>query len=93
MHIPLNVDLKGKVAVVTGGGGILCSTMAKAIAQCGAKVAVMDLRKEAAQKVADEITAEGGIAIGVGSNVLVKEELVAAKKEIKIGRASCRERV
>ena len=82
MHIPLNVDLKGKVAVVTGGGGILCSTMAKAIAQCGAKVAVMDLRKEAAQKVADEITTEGGIAIGVGSNVLVKEELVAAKKEI-----------
>jgi len=80
MKVPLKVDLKDKVAVVTGGGGVLCSTMAKAIAACGAKVAVMDLREEAAKKVADEITAEGGIAIGVAANVLVKEDVEAAKK-------------
>ena len=54
------VDLTGKVAVVTGGGGILCSTMAKALAGCGAKVAILDLKQESAQKVADEITAAGG---------------------------------
>ena len=80
MNVPLKVDLSGKVAVVTGGGGVLCSTMAKAIAACGAKVAVMDLREEAAKKVADEIVADGGIAIGVASNVLDKESLEAAKK-------------
>ena len=56
------VDLTGKVAVVTGGGGILCSTMAKALAGCGAKVAILDLKQESAQKVADEITAAGGAA-------------------------------
>lgn len=80
MNVPLKVDLSGKVAVVTGGGGILCSTMAKAVAACGAKVAVMDLREEAAQKVADEIVADGGIAIGVAANVLDKEAVEAAKK-------------
>jgi NAD(P)-dependent dehydrogenase (short-subunit alcohol dehydrogenase family) len=48
-------DLSGKVAAVTGAGGVLCSQMAKALAQAGAKVAVMDLSLEAAKKVADEI--------------------------------------
>ena len=54
-------DLTGKVAAVTGAGGVLCSQMAKALAQAGAKVAVMDLSEEAAKKVADEINeAEDG---------------------------------
>ncbi|MBE7029696.1 MAG: SDR family oxidoreductase [Clostridia bacterium] len=79
MNVPLKVDLKDKVAVVTGGGGILCAVMAKAIAACGAKVAILDLREEAAQKVADEITAEGGVAIGVACNVLSTEACEAAK--------------
>ena len=43
MNLPLNIDLKGKVAVVTGGGGVLCSSFAQAIAASGAKVAVLDL--------------------------------------------------
>ena len=42
MKLPFEIDLKDKVAVVTGGGGILCSAFAKAIAMCGAKVAVLD---------------------------------------------------
>ncbi len=79
MNVPLKVDLKNKVAVVTGGGGVLCAVMAKAIAACGAKVAILDLREEAAQKVADEITAEGGVAIGVACNVLSTEACQAAK--------------
>ncbi|MBE7014045.1 MAG: SDR family NAD(P)-dependent oxidoreductase [Ruminococcaceae bacterium] len=79
MNIPLKVDLKDKIAVVTGGGGVLCAVMAKAIAKCGAKVAVLDLREEAAQKVADEINAEGGVAIGVACNVLSTEACQAAK--------------
>ena len=55
MKLPLNVDFSGKVAVITGAGGVLCSAFAKALAQCGAKVAVLDLNLEAAQKVADEL--------------------------------------
>ena len=43
MSLPFKIDLSGKVAVVTGGGGILCSGMSKAIAECGAKVAILDL--------------------------------------------------
>ena len=82
MKLPLNIDLSGKVAVVTGGGGVLCSSFSKALAASGAKVAVCDLRLEAAQKVVDEITAEGGTAIAVACNVLDKNSLLEAKKLI-----------
>ena len=82
MKLPFDVDLKGKTAVVTGGGGVLCGAFAKAIAACGAKVAILDLRKESADKVAEEIVKDGGIAMGVAANVLEKESLLAAKKEV-----------
>ena len=80
-------NLKGRVAVVTGGGGVLCGGFAKDLARLGVKVAVLDLRLEAAQKVADEIIEEGFEAIGVACNVLEKESLEAARAEIneKIG--------
>ena len=83
MSVPFKVDLKNKVAVVTGGGGVLCSAMAKALAECGAAVAVADLKVEAAQRVADEITAAGGKAIAVACNALEKESLEAANTEIE----------
>ena len=89
MKLPFNIDLSDKVAVVTGGGGVLCGTFAKAIAACGAKVAILDLRKEAADKVADEIKADGGIAIGVAANVLEKESLEAAHEEVLKNLGSC----
>ncbi len=79
MKLPFNIDLNNKVAVVTGGGGILCASFAKAIAQCGAKVAVLDLNEDAAKAVADEIVKDGGTAIGVKANVLQKESLNEAK--------------
>ncbi len=80
-------NLKGRVAVVTGGGGVLCGGFAKDLARQGVKVAVLDLRLDAAQKIADEINAEGFEAIGVACNVLEKESLEAARAEIneKIG--------
>lgn len=68
-----------KVVVLTGAGGVLCSTLALALAKEGHKIAVLDLRKEAADKVATEINAAGGLAIGVAANVLEKESLMAAK--------------
>jgi len=79
MKLPFQIDLSNKVCVVTGGGGVLCSMFARAIAQTGAKVAVLDLNEAAAQKVADEIVAEGGTAIGVSANVLETESLAKAK--------------
>ena len=72
----------GKVAVVTGGGGILCSVMAEALANAGAKVAILDLKEEAAKKVADKINAAGGSAIGIAANVLDIESLKAAEKTV-----------
>ncbi|MCJ7736156.1 MAG: SDR family oxidoreductase [Anaerolineae bacterium] len=72
--------LSGKVAVVTGGGGVLCGTMAPALARVGAKVAVLDLIPEAAQRVVDQIAAAGGEAIAVKCDVLDKESIEAAAK-------------
>lgn len=80
--VPFSVDLHGKTAVVTGGGGVLCSAFAKALAECGASVAVLDLRLEAAQAVAIEINASGGQAIGVACNVLERESVERAREEV-----------
>ena len=81
--VPFKIDLTDKVAAVTGGGGVLCGAFAKALAECGAKTAVLDLRKEAADAVAAEITAAGGTAMGVAANVLETESLDAARAEIE----------
>ncbi len=83
MSVPFKIALEGKTAVVTGGGGVLCRTMAKALAECGAKVAVADLRPEAAAAVAAEIAEAGGTAIGVECNVLARASLEAARERIE----------
>ena len=85
----MKVDLNGKVAVVTGGGGILCSVMAKSLAEAGAKVAILDLKEEAAKKVADEIVKAGGKAIGVAANVLDLESLKKAEAIVKAELGAC----
>ena len=82
-------NLKGRVAVVTGGGGVLCSGFARDLANLGVKVAVLDLREEAAQKVVDEITAAGGTAVAVACNVLEPESLEAAKAKVNETFGKC----
>ena len=78
-----DLNLKGKVAVITGGAGIICSTMAKSLAAQGVKTVILDLNKEAAVKVADEIKAEFKTpSIGVSASVLDKASLEVALKEI-----------
>ena len=74
--------MEGQVVVITGGGGVLCSTIAKEYARLGAKVAVTDLRQEAAQIVADEITKAGGIAKAYAINCLDKASINAAHDAI-----------
>lgn len=78
-NIPMKFDLCGKTAVVTGGGGVLCSGFSKTLAAAGARVAVCDLRLDAAEKVAADIRANGGEAIAVEMNVLDKISVEAAK--------------
>ena len=75
-------DISGKSVVITGAGGVLCGQMAKDCAKAGGKVSVLDLNETAAQKVVDEIKADGGEAVAVKCNVLDKESLVAAKVEV-----------
>lgn len=78
-----------KVIVITGAGGVLCSTLAKALAKEGHKIALLDLRMEAAESIAKEIHAEGGIAIGITANVLEKTSLEKAKKVVNDQLGSC----
>ena len=82
MKLPLNVDLSSKVAVVTGAGGVLCGMFSKALASAGAKVAVLDLNEEAAEKVASEIRADGGVAKAYKCNVLEKESMEACHQAV-----------
>ena len=89
MKLPIKVDLTGKVAVVTGAGGVICSVMAEALAACGAKVALLDLNEEAAQKNADAITAQGFTAKGYKCNVLEKASIEAARDAIAADFGTC----
>lgn len=82
-------NLKGRVAVVTGGGGILCGNFAKVLARQGVKVAVLDLNEAAAKKVADEITDFGGTAIAVGCNVLEPESIQNARTVVNQKLGTC----
>lgn len=83
MNIPFNVNLSGKVAVVTGAGGVLCSDFAKAIAECGAKVALLDINLDAAEGFAKEIRDNGGVAIAVKANCLEKASLEEAREIVE----------
>ena len=85
----LNTDLSGKVAVVTGAGGVLCSHFAKVIARAGAKVALLDLNYDAAKTYADEIVAEGGIAKAYSCNVLDKDICEGVANEVEKDFGKC----
>ncbi len=89
MNLPLNIDYSGKVVVITGAGGVLCGTMAKAFAQAGAKVAALDLNQEAAQKVADECVANGGVCKAYKANVLDPESLKEVHDQVVADLGPC----
>lgn len=83
MNLPFSIDLSGKTALVTGGGGVLCSRMAVALAACGARVALMGRRHEPLQTVADEIRANGDDALCVPCDVLNRSALEQARRTIE----------
>jgi NAD(P)-dependent dehydrogenase (short-subunit alcohol dehydrogenase family) len=77
------LNLKNKVAVITGGAGVICSEMAKSLAAQGVKTVILDLNEDAATKVAKEIEKEfKTISLGLSASVLEKASLETAKKEI-----------
>ena len=71
-------DISGRTAVVTGGAGVLCSTLSRALAGRGVRVAVLDLAEDAAERTAAGINAEGGQAVAVQADVLDGASLQAA---------------
>lgn len=90
MELPVEIkDLKGKVAVITGAGGVICSELAKALAAAGAKVALLDLTYERAERFAEEIKSNGGTAKGYAANVLDKNSLAACHAEILKDLGKC----
>ena len=89
LELPLNIDFTGKVVVVTGAGGVLCGTMAKAFAQAGAKVAALDLNQESVEKLAAEVSQEGFTCKGYKANVLEAEELEAVHQQVLSALGPC----
>ena len=85
----LDTNLTGKIAVVTGAGGVLCSNFAKVLARAGAKVALLDLNEDNAQIYADEIVAEGGIAKAYSCNVLDKDICYSVAEKVLTDLGPC----
>lgn len=89
MQIPFRPQLDGKVAVVTGAAGVLCGMFAKALAACGAKVALLDLAEDKARSIADAIRAEGGEAMAVEVNVLERDRVAQAREKVLSAYGKC----
>ncbi|RIX50751.1 SDR family NAD(P)-dependent oxidoreductase [Paenibacillus nanensis] len=80
LRLPIHEALKGKVAVVTGGAGVLCRAMAVELARQGVKVAILGRTLAKNEAVADEINAAGGTAIGVACDVTDAESTREASR-------------
>ena len=89
LDLPLNIDYTGKVVVITGAGGLICSAMARAFAQSGAKVAALDLNEEAVMALAEELTAEGFICKGYKANVLDPDMLATVHESVVADLGPC----
>ena len=89
MNLPFIPDFSGKVAVVTGGAGVLCTDFCIALAHCGAKVAILDLFEDKAKALASELVSQGWTAIGVKANVLDRESLIQAHQTVMEAFGPC----
>ena len=89
MNLSVKPDLTGKVAVVTGGAGVLCREFAKALALCGAKVAILNRTVSKAEDVVAEIRAMGGEAMAVGVDVTDKASVASAHEAVLAAYGKC----
>lgn len=72
-----------KVAVITGGAGVLGTQIARSLGRQGIKIAILDIDEKAAQDVADQIEDDGGTALGIKTNVLDKKSLQQAEETVR----------
>lgn len=89
MNLPYNADFSGKVVVVTGASGVICSTMVRAFAQAGAKVAAVARTEAKVKELAKEIKAEGFICEGYRADVTNPDDLKAAHDQILADLGPC----
>ncbi|MFU2054023.1 SDR family oxidoreductase [Gallibacterium anatis] len=89
MNISKNHNFKDKVIVISGAGGVLCAFLAKELAKTQAKIALLDINLDAANKVADEITQQGGIAKAYKTNVLDLESIQQTRNIIAEDFGTC----
>ena len=89
MNLTLKPDLRGKVAVVTGGAGVLCSEFVRALAQCGAKVAILNRTLSKGEALAEEVRQNGGEAMAVSCNVTDTESVKAAHEAVLAAFGKC----
>ena len=89
MNLPLNIDFTGKTVVITGAGGVLCGTMARAFAQAGARVAALNRSVESIRKLEEECQAKGQICRAWQVNVLDREALKSVHEQIKEELGPC----
>ncbi|MDB5801718.1 MAG: D-mannonate oxidoreductase [Rhodocyclales bacterium] len=87
--LPFDIDLKNKVAVVTGGAGVLGAAMCRALAQCGAKVVIIGRDLAKAERLAESINETGGFAQGMSCNVLDRDALINAAEHIASTLGPC----
>ena len=89
MNLPNRTDLSGKVAVVTGGAGVLCREFCKALAHCGAKVAILNRTRAKAEELAEEIRAQGGEALAVQADVTDSASVQSACETVQAAFGPC----
>ena len=89
MNLTLKPDLRGKVAVVTGGAGVLCSEFVRALAQCGAKVAILNRTLSKGEALAEEVREQGGEAMAFSCNVTDTESVKAAHEAVLAAFGKC----
>ena len=83
INLPLDIDFTDKVVVITGAGGVICGTMARAFAQAGAKVAALDLNEDSVNELAEELGKNGFICKGYKANVLEPEMMKEVHAAVK----------
>lgn len=82
MSVPMQVDLTGKTAVVTGGSGVIGGAFCRALGECGARVAVLGRKAENGAPVVEAIEKMGGEAAAFACDVMKKESILAAREAI-----------
>lgn len=82
MKLPFDINLSGRVAVITGAGGVLMSEFARALAACGARVALLDINENALTEVTNDITESDGEALALHCNCLEKSDIIDARNAV-----------